>query len=120
MSAISLLTKIPWDKIVKYGPIIIDMAERIYDKLKDALGGKSQSASPKKGAKISVEALADRVKELEVNELQQAELVSNMARQSGELSEALQIISKRVLLLSILVALALLTSLVCIVLIVLK
>lgn len=113
MSSISALAKIQWDKTIKYGPIILDMAERIYNNVKEALGGKPQpSATVTAFNEISMAALADRVAQLEANELQQAELISIIARQGSDFLAALQIVSKRVLLLSILSSLALLLSVV--------
>ncbi len=99
MSYVHLFAKIPWRHVIGFAPEIIDVAQKIYDNVKKTLGLKGNAVS--RGAGKGEHSLADldrRVERLESNEVQQAELVRNMARQIGELSTALRIVSKRLLL----------------------
>lgn len=91
MSAATIISKIPWGKIKKYGPIIIKTASILYEKLKERFGKKD----PNKSEPSSTQSLEDRISRLESNELQQAELVSNIAKQLEELTTGLEITSKR-------------------------
>ena len=116
MSTGTILTKIPWFKVVKFGPIIVDMAGRIFDKIKEALTKQGQPTAKATGESISVSSLDERLTRLETNELQQAELVANIASQVSELTSILQIVSKRTLVSLILAGVAFLASLVSIIL----
>jgi hypothetical protein len=120
MSALTILTKIPWGKIVQYGPVIVDMAEKIFDKLKETLGKQKPPARIKTGDVISMKTLSDRISQLEANELQQAELVSKMTHEIEDVIEALQILSKRVVLALFLSLAAFLTSFIAIILVLKK
>lgn len=102
MSAVSILTKIPWGKIARYGPSIISMAERIFTNLKES-GETGEHA-------LTADSLAERISALESNELQQAELISNLARQSNEIAAALRIVSRRILFAFLLSAAAFIIS----------
>jgi len=102
MSFVSVASTIPWNKIVKMAPSIIDAATTIWEKVSKTIG------LNKRGKEVpSLENLNKRIEQLESNEIQQAELVKNMAGQVGELSTALQVISKRLFLVTILAVTAL-------------
>ena len=101
MSFASVASIIPWDKIVKMAPAIITAATTIWEKVSRTIGlNKRAKEVP------SLENLNKRIEQLEANEIQQAELVKNMAGQVGELSTALRVISKRLFLATILAAAA--------------
>ena len=97
MSVITVLSKIPWKGIGKASPMIVDMALKIWKKVSTTIG----LSLPAK-ENLSLENLNKRIGQLESNEIQQAELVKNMAIQVNELSTALGIISRRLLLVTIL------------------
>jgi hypothetical protein len=103
-----LFSKIPWKHVIGYAPEIIEVAQKIYDNVRKTLGLKGSPGS--RSAKKREPTLAEvdrRLERLEGNELQQAELVRDMARQVGELSAALRILSRRLLLAFVLTAAAL-------------
>lgn len=102
MSAGTILAEIPWNKI------------------KEALAKQGQLTPGRTGESISMSSLAERLTRLESNELQQAELVSNIAHQVSELTSALQIVSKRALVSLVLAGVAFLASLVSMILILTK
>lgn len=108
MSYVHLFAKIPWRHVIGFAPEIIDVAQKIYENVKKTLGLKESAVA--RGAGKGQPSLADldrRVERLESNEVQQAELVRNMARQVGELSTALRIVSKRLFLVTALAIAAL-------------
>lgn len=109
MSVVTILTKIPWGKIVQYGPVILDMADRLLDTVKKHFGGR---VSPPPSGEAPIESLSNRVAQLESNEVEQAELVSKMADQLGSITTAMEVISKRVVLSLVLSSLALLVSII--------
>jgi len=110
MSAVTILTKIPWSKIVMYGPTVVDMAERIFAKVKETFGKQKPPAQIEPGDVISMTTFSDRISRLESNELQQAELISKMTHEIEEIIPVLQILSKRALLAMSLSALAFFAS----------
>ena len=98
MSVIHLFAKIPWKQVIGYTPQLIGLAQKIYDNVRKTLGAKGAAASFATGKRES--SLADldmRVERLEGNEVQQAELVRDMARQVGELSAVLRVVSRRLI-----------------------
>jgi hypothetical protein len=101
MSLVTILSRIPWREIGLASPQIVEVAKKIWKKASTTIG-LSQPAKERP----SQENLQQRIEQLEANELQQAELVKNMALQLGELSTALGIISKRLQLLTILAVFA--------------
>ena len=85
MGYLKLFTKIPWMHIIGLTPEIIDVSQKIYDNVKKMLGLKVSPGSRNTGKREpSLTDLGVRVERLESNEIQQAELVRNMARQLGE------------------------------------
>ncbi|HSQ36065.1 MAG TPA: hypothetical protein VLQ89_08755 [Candidatus Binatia bacterium] len=98
MSVIHLFAKIPWKHLIGYTPELLGLAQKIYDNVRKTLGGKGAAASLTAGKRApSLSDLDMRVERLEGNELQQAELVRDMARQVNELSAALAIVSRRLI-----------------------
>ncbi len=98
MGAVSLLSSIPWAKIIAYGPTIIETAGTLLDGVKKRFGKNKETQPAPAPVDLSVSALAERIATLEANEVRQAELVSKMAEQLGSLSDALQVLSRRVAL----------------------
>lgn len=101
MSFVAIISKIPWKEIGIASPQLVEVAKKIWKKVSTRIGlSKPTKELP------SLENLNKRIEQLETNEIQQAELVKNMAMQTGELSSALEIISKRLLLVTILAVFA--------------
>ncbi|MEO8446686.1 MAG: hypothetical protein ABI528_04280 [bacterium] len=82
---------IPWDKIISLMPVLIDSARGVIDK------NKKQSKLLLEDNSSDIRELKMRVEELEANELRQAKLVEEITVQLGELTKAMNIISKRVI-----------------------
>ena len=117
MSALNVLSKILWDEILKYSPIIAETGGKIFNSVKKYFGETSIDGKP---AKVSLEQLGKRVRLLEQNELEQADLLDKIAVQINELSNASKIISSRTLLALSISSLSLLISLFLLVIIVVK
>ena len=101
MSFVAIISKIPWKAIGIASPQLVGVARKIWKNVSARIG----LANPTKELP-SMENLIQRIEQLETNEIQQAELVKNMALQTCELSSALEIISKRLQLVTILAAIA--------------
>jgi len=117
MSALNVLSKIPWDDILKYSPIIAETGGKIFNSVKKYFGETSIEGKP---AKVSLEQLGKRVKLLEQNELEQADLIDKIAVQINELSNASKIISNRTLLALSISSLSLVISLVLLIMVFVK
>ena len=101
MSFAAIVSKIPWKAIGIASPQLAEVAMKIWKKVSTTIGlSKPAKELP------SLENLNKRMEQLEANEIQQAELVKNMAMQTSELSAALEIISKRLQLVTILALIA--------------
>jgi len=101
MSFVTIISKIPWKEIGIASPQIVQVAKKIWKKVSARIGlSKPTMELP------SLENLNRRMEQLEANEIQQAELVKNMAMQTCELSSALEIISKRLQLVTVLAVIA--------------
>jgi hypothetical protein len=110
MGFLTFLSIIPWDKILKYSPMIVEAGERIYNSVNKYFGITSKEVgSPHE---ISLEQLDTRMKLLEQSELEQADLLEKIAIQINELSIAAKIISNRTLLALSISSLSLVISLV--------
>ena len=110
MGVFAILSLIPWETILKYSPIIVEAGGRILKKVKMYVG-----TTPNEGGKhheISLEQLDKRIKALEQNEVEQADLIDKIAIQINELSIAAKIISNRTLLALSISSLSLVISLV--------
>jgi hypothetical protein len=110
MGVLSILSIIPWDKILKYSPIIVEAGERIFGSVNKYFGGTSRGGG--KLHKVSLEQLDKRIELLEQNELEQADLIEKIAVQINELSIAAKIISNRTLVALSISSLSLVISLV--------
>jgi hypothetical protein len=93
-----VVSAIPWGKIITYGPTIVETAGALLDSVRKRFGKKKGAAASPDQADLSLAALADRVSALEANEVRQAELVADMANQLGDISKALEVMSKRIAL----------------------
>ena len=91
MSASIILATIPWTEILKYSPIIVETAGKIYDTVRRYI---SPEAGGGKRA-VSLGDVARRVRQLEENELAQAELVQNIAKQLNEIALAAKVTANR-------------------------
>jgi nitrogen-specific signal transduction histidine kinase len=91
MSASLILAAIPWTEILKYSPIIVETAGKIYDSVRRYI-------SPEEGRgkkAVSLGDVARRVRQLEENELAQAELIQNIAKQLNEIALAAKVTANR-------------------------
>jgi hypothetical protein len=118
MGTLSLLSMIPWDTIFKYSPMIVEAGQKIFSRVNKYFGNTlNESDKPKK---VSLEQLDKRIKLLEQNELDQADLNEKIAIQIKELSIAAKIISNRTLLALSISSLSLVVSIVLLVIIVVR
>ena len=118
MSALKVLSKIPWDTIFKYSPMIVEAGQKIFSRVNMYFGNTlNESGKPKK---VSLEQLDKRIKLLEQNELDQADLNEKIAVEIKELSIAAKIISNRTLLALSISSLSLIVSFLLLVIIVLR
>ncbi len=106
--------------VVKYGPVLLAMAESIYQTVRDAVTKRGKSTEGTTSESISMSSIAERLSRLETNELQQAELDSKIARQVSDITAVLQTVSTRALVSLLLAGVALLASLVSIILTLIK
>ena len=118
MGTLSLLSMIPWDTIFKYSPIIVESSQKIFNSVNKYFGNALNESG--KTQKISLEQLDKRIKLLEQNELDQADLNEKIAVEIKELSIAAKIISNRTLLALSISSLSLVVSFVLLAIIVLK
>lgn len=92
---VSVLTKIPWDKIVMAVPVVVEGVKKLNDIVKGYLHNKSElSASGSKEIKVSD--LDERITNIELFEKEQSELIVQIGTQLENVTSALQIVSKRV------------------------
>jgi hypothetical protein len=118
MGTLSLLSMIPWDTIFKYSPMIVEAGQKIFSRVNTYFGNTlDDSGKPKK---VTLEQLDKRIKLLEQNELDQADLNEKIAVEIKELSLAAKIISNRTLLALSISSLSLVVSFVLLAIIVLK
>ena len=118
MGVLTILSIIPWDKILKYSPIIVEAGEKIFSSVNKYFGNASKEGG--KQHKVSLELLDKRITLLEQNELEQADLIEKIAVQLNELSNASKIISSRTLLALSISSLSLVVSLVLLIIIFVK
>ena len=96
MGTLSLLSMIPWDTIFKYSPMIVEAGQKIFSRVNTYFGNTlDESGKPKK---VTLEQIDKRIRLLEQNELDQADLNEKIAVEIKELSIAAKIISNRTLL----------------------
>jgi len=118
MGTLSLLSMIPWDTIFKYSPMIVEAGQKIFSRVNTYFGNTlDESGKPKK---VTLEQIDKRIRLLEQNELDQADLNEKIAVEIKELSIAAKIISNRTLLALSISSLSLVVSFVLLAIIVLK
>ena len=118
MGTLSLLSMIPWDTIFKYSPMIVEAGQKIFSRVNTYFGNTvNESGKPKK---VTLEQIDKRIRLLEQNELDQADLNEKIAVEIKELSIAAKIISNRTLLALSISSLSLVVSFVLLAIIVLK
>jgi hypothetical protein len=83
------LFKLPWKEILKYTPVLIEMATSVKENL-----GRRESPQAK-ASEASMAELTKRLGTLERSALEQAELLSKLAAQLETLSGALRVVSIR-------------------------
>ena len=110
MGVLAILSLIPWDTILKYSPIIVEAGGKILKKVNMYFGSELNESG--KHRRVSLEQLDKRIRLLEQNEVEQADLIDKIAVQINELSIAAKIISNRVLLALTISSLSLVISLV--------
>jgi hypothetical protein len=109
-----IVSKIPWDKILKYGPSIVEAAGNIYNSVQKRwfpLEKEDNKKAPK-NPPISLKELAKRISDLERNEVEQAELVKRIAGQLNDISFGMKVISDRIIIALIVSGLAILLALI--------
>ena len=118
MGTLSFLSMIPWDTIFKYSPMIVEAGQKIFSRVNTYFGNTlDESGKPKK---VTLEQIDKRIRLLEQNELDQADLNEKIAVEIKELSIAAKIISNRTLLALSISSLSLVVSFVLLAIIVLK
>jgi hypothetical protein len=110
MGVFAILSLIPWETILKYSPIIVETGGRILKRVNTYIGTTANEGGKRRN--ISLEQLDKRIKALEQNEVEQADLIDKIAVQINELSIAAKIISNRTLLALSISSLSLVISLV--------
>lgn len=92
---VSVLTKIPWDKIVLAVPVVVEGVNKLNDIVKQYWRKKSElSASGSKEIKVSD--LDERITNIELFEKEQSELIVQIGTQLENVTSALRVVSKRV------------------------
>ena len=92
---VSVLTKIPWDKIVMAVPVVIEGVNKLNDIVKQYW--KKKSEIPTNGKKeIKLSDLDERITNIELFEKEQSELIVQIGNQLENVTSALQVVSKRV------------------------
>jgi hypothetical protein len=114
MSAGQIVSKIPWDKILKYGPSIVEAAGNIYDSVQKRWFPHEKEYNQKapRNPSISLKELVNRISDLERNEVEQAELVQRIAGQLNDISLGMKVISDRIMIALIISGLAILLALI--------
>jgi hypothetical protein len=118
MGTLSLLSMIPWNTIFKYSPMTVEAGQKIFNRMNTYFGNPLNESGKTK--KVSAEQFDNRIKLLEQNELDQADLNEKIAVEIKELSIAPKSISKRTLLALSISSLSLVVSLVLLVIIAIR
>jgi hypothetical protein len=109
MGTFAILSLIPWETIFKYSPMIVEAGQKLFCSVNKYFGHASKESG--KQQKVSLEQLDEKIRLLEQNELEQADLIEKIAIQINELSIAARIISNRTLLALSISSLSLIISL---------
>jgi hypothetical protein len=109
-----IVSKIPWDKILKYAPIIVEAARNIYDSVQKRWFPYEKEYNKKttRNPSVSLKELAKRISDLERNEVEQAELVQKIASQLNDISLGMKVISDRIMIALIISGMAILLALI--------
>jgi len=91
----NILTKIPWKEIAMALPAVIEGLNKLNDIVRGYIPKKSEiPTSGKKEIKLSD--LEERITNIELFEKEQSELIVQIGNQLGNVTSALQVVSKRV------------------------
>jgi len=91
----NILTKIPWKEIAMTLPAVIEGLNKLNDIVRGYIPKKSEiPTSGKKEIKLSD--LEERITNIELFEKEQSELIVQIGNQLGNVTSALQVVSKRV------------------------
>ena len=109
-----IISKIPWDKILKYGPIIVEAARNIYDSVQKRWfpHEREDTKRSQKNPSITLKELAKRISDLERHEVEQAELVQRIAGQLNDISFGMKVVADRNIIALIVSGLAILLALI--------
>jgi len=109
-----IISKIPWDKILKYGPIIVEAARNIYDSVQKRWfpHEREDTKRSQKNPSITLKELAKRISDLERHEVEQAELVQRIADQLNDISFGMKVVADRNIIALIVSGLAILLALI--------
>ena len=93
-------TKIPWKEIRKAGPVLVAAARLLIEMIKENRR-KAENLDEGKSNDVSstVRQLATQVDALQATDTQQAEIIGQLAEQSKDLSNGLNVLAARVTLL---------------------
>ena len=116
MAWLTIITKIPWKEIAKFAPTILDTAIKINKSVqKHLLRGNINPLNTNNISNENSKNIMERIKSLEENEIEQSELVKNMATQLSKLSNAAEILSKRIILAMVISGLSIILTIIMIV-----
>ena len=109
-----IISKIPWDKILKYAPIIVEAARNIYDRVQKRWfpHEREDTKRSQKNPSITLKELAKRISDLERHEVEQAELVQRIADQLNDISFGMKVVADRNIIALIVSGLAILLALI--------
>lgn len=106
------LTRVPWRTILVHGPTILEAARTLYAGAKKPAG----QSLPRVRSLDGVDDIRRAVDELEARELQQAALITDLAKQVQDMTTAIEVLRARLQLASIAAGVALAVALVVVVL----
>lgn len=104
----SFPTKQVVDGLKKYGPAIVQGAWKIYEEVKKLRGKKSEPHNVT--IKHNIDDIAERVNQLEQNEIAQAKLITDMAEQNNMLSQLAKVLVVRFQIAITIASISLITS----------
>ncbi len=81
-------------EVTHWGPLIAEAGKKIYEHTKGMFG--DSIAPGKKTITVTVQELAEKISQLEQNDLDQTKLLSEMARQTDNLSKLTNVLIKRI------------------------
>ena len=81
-------------EVAQWGPVIAEAGKKIYDNTSGMFG--SKAALKKTSLAVTLQELDKKVSQLEQNDLDQTKLLSDMARQTDNLSKLANVLATRV------------------------